>query len=274
MRVGWIDQKELGPITLVSRFKQAEIGRAVEGDWQGALILLSSGSAMCPDQHTGSPRHGVCFWLSREDAGSCDVSDDAGGIITMVRFPTGRNFPANSRVIVATPLLYAVVERLAELEINSCPVRASYEDVATEEILRDLDAAEAAQIPRSTQLQLWALRFIENPRVTVSIEDAAGAARMSVRSFTRHFKQETGEDFRTWKRRTLINKAKALLYIGRTVSEVSGELAYEGVSSFIAMFKEATGKTPGDYTRDPKVWSDRASHAAVLKSRIAEVTLD
>ena len=65
-----------------------------------------------------------------------------------------------------------------------------------------------------------------------------------------------------------------MLHVGRTVSEVSSELAYESVSSFIAMFKEATGKTPGDYTRQLKPWSDRASHAAVVKSRMAEVTVD
>jgi AraC-like DNA-binding protein len=274
MKLSWNDQNALEPAARVSNFKRAAIGQTAEGPWQGALILLSSGSANCANNHAGPARNGVCLWLSREGDGSCDLSDDADGIVTMVRFPSGRNVPATSRILVATPLLYAVIERLAELEINSCPVRASYEDVAAEEILRDLDAAEAAQIPRSTQLQLWALRFIEDPRVTVSIEDAADAARMSVRSFTRHFKRETGEDFRTWKRRTLTNKAKAMLYVGRTVSEVSSELAYENVSSFIAMFKEATGKTPGDYTRDPKVWSDRASQAAVSQSRLEEVTAE
>lgn len=267
MRLGWNEEEELVPTSVAERFSRAEVGEAYGDKWQGALILLSTGMVCCIRNAAGPARNGTCLWLSQEDAALCELSDDASGIIAMVRFPPGRRFPVMSRVMIATPLLYAVIERLAELEINTCPVRASYEAVAIEEILRDLDAAEAAQIPRSTQLQLWALRFMETPRITTSIEDAADSTRMSVRSFTRHFKRETGEDFRSWKRRTLLNKAKSLLYYGRTVSEVSSELAYESVSAFIAMFKEATGRTPGEYTREPKLWSDRASQTAVNKSK-------
>lgn len=270
MRLAWSHQNELILDGLDDRFQRAEVGEQYEGDWHGALVLLNHGHASCSHDVAIRERKGTCLWLSREHEGACELTEDARGIVTLVRFAPGRKFPTTSRVVIATPLLYAVLERLAELEIDSCPVRTAYEEVAAEELLRDFDSAEAAQVPRSSGLQLWALEFMQNPRITTSIEHAAAATRMSVRSFTRHFKRETGEDFRSWKRRTLTNKAKSLLYHGRTVSEVSSELAYESVSSFIAMFKEAVGKTPGDYVKEPKVWSDRASEAAVSRSKERE----
>ena len=272
MKLGWNDQNELAPEAALSRFKQAEIGSASKGECDGALLLLLVGTATHANGEFSPARKATCIWLSREDAGHCELSDSAEGFVVMVRFPPERKLEATSRIVVATPLLYAIVERLAEVEIETCPMRASYENVATEEILRDLDVKDAAQIPRSPQLQLWARRFMNTPRVSVSVTDAAKDARMSVRSFARHFKRETGEDFRSWKKRTLINKARAMLYIGHTISEVSSELAYESVSSFVSMFKNSTGKTPGDYVREPKVWSEHASRRAIEALRVPQTS--
>lgn len=274
MRIGWSDQDAPFPGEVIDRFKRAQVGEHHHGPWHGALLLLNSGSVVSARDGSSSLRQGTCVWLAKGDLETYDLSQDARGTLAMVRFAPGQRFPVSSRLVVATPLLYAVIGRLAELEINSCPVRASYEEVAVEEMLRDLDAVDAAQIPRSTQLQLWALDFMEHPRVTTTKEEAAKATRMSARSFTRHFKQETGEDFRSWKMRALTTKAKSLLYYGRTVSEVSAELAYESVGSFISMFKEMTGKTPSDYVKEPKAWSEHASRTAVTKSGKGSLSRD
>lgn len=261
MHLAWGGENELISTPAAGRFKQAELGERPEDVRRGALILLNSGTATCADGLPGPARKGTCLWLSRHDAAECVLSEDATGILSYIRLPR-KELPASSRIIVATPLLYAVLERLTESGIAECPVRVCYENVALEEIRRDLDTFGAAQVPRSPQLQLWAIRFIEKPRVTISIEEAADSVRMSVRSFTRHFKRETGEDFRTWKKRALISKAKSMLDTGRTVSEVGSELAYESISSFIAMFKEATGRTPGSYARSTKVWPAPSARGA------------
>jgi AraC-like DNA-binding protein len=63
----------------------------------------------------------------------------------------------------------------------------------------------------------------------------------------RIFRAETGVGFAEWRRQCRLHHALKRLGAGESVSTVSAEVGYQNVSSFIAVFKEAFGETPGRY---------------------------
>ena len=66
-------------------------------------------------------------------------------------------------------------------------------------------------------------------------------------SFERHFLRETGLTWRKWVSQARLMEAISQLSNGVRVGDVAHALGYEGSSAFVAMFKKATGHTPGKY---------------------------
>ncbi|WP_068085739.1 AraC family transcriptional regulator [Polycladidibacter stylochi] len=90
----------------------------------------------------------------------------------------------------------------------------------------------------------------EAPALAPSIDGAARGLAMSVRSFERHFKKATGQNYRVWCAQVKMLGALELLASGLRVSEISHQLGYEGASGFIQQFKSTFGTTPGQYYRN------------------------
>lgn len=86
-------------------------------------------------------------------------------------------------------------------------------------------------------------QMADRPKLTI----LAAQAGLSVRSFERHFHNETGLTWRKWVHQARLMEAISQLSDGRMVGDVAHALGYEGPSAFVAMFKKATGLTPGKY---------------------------
>ena len=67
------------------------------------------------------------------------------------------------------------------------------------------------------------------------------------RTLTRLFRSETGLSFSQWRQQFRILEALRRLGRGQAVTTVALELGYDSPSAFIAMFRKALGKTPGQY---------------------------
>jgi len=80
-----------------------------------------------------------------------------------------------------------------------------------------------------------------------SIDDAARAAGMSRRTFTRTFRRETGISFNAWRLRVRLNAAICRLNAGASITEVAFECGYNSPSAFAAMFKRCLGAPPSEY---------------------------
>jgi AraC-like DNA-binding protein len=117
--------------------------------------------------------------------------------------------------------------------------------------------AELAAIPAigaATRLELYrrlsrAKSFLDDTYATApSLEDAARVACLSVHHFHRTFSavfQQTPHQYVTMRR---IEKAKQLLLTGEApLGVVCGELAFESVPSFCALFKRCTGLSPAAF---------------------------
>jgi len=105
-------------------------------------------------------------------------------------------------------------------------------------------------MPQSDRLRRAIGDLIAEPARTDGLADIAARAALSVRSFERHFRAETGVSFRAWRRQARLMKAVELLSFNVPVAEISDRLGYEGPSAFVAGFRKAFGVTPGRYFSD------------------------
>lgn len=159
--------------------------------------------------------------------------------------PIPDDLPAEPCVIEVSPFLAALI--------------AAWDDTGAEETARR-DALRFLlydEIRRATPLDL-SLPRVSDPRllrVTDALQadpsDARGldqwarVARMSRRSFIRHFREETGLRFADWQRRLRLLSARQMLAEGVSVTEVALSLGYSSPSAFIAMVRRELGVTPG-----------------------------
>ncbi|MES0882633.1 AraC family transcriptional regulator [Roseibium sp. SCP14] len=160
-----------------------------------------------------------------------------------------RDLPHTPQVIQVTTLLRALI-----LEFMSYP-RSETEDGPAARIaaviLDQLKMLPAAPLqlpmPQDARLRDLCEGVVRCPAHIPSLSEAADRCATSVRSFERRIKSETGLSYRTWCRQVKLFRALELLASGRSVSDVSHKLGYEGPSAFVATFRKAFGVTPGRY---------------------------
>ncbi|HEX7028562.1 MAG TPA: AraC family transcriptional regulator [Gammaproteobacteria bacterium] len=83
----------------------------------------------------------------------------------------------------------------------------------------------------------------------ISLEILASLTGLTTFHFLRLFKQSTGKTPLQFIIHTRMERAKALLAVQMSVTEVALELGYESVGHFIALFKRHTGLTPLAYQK-------------------------
>lgn len=84
----------------------------------------------------------------------------------------------------------------------------------------------------------------------VSLEDAAELVCLSPKYLSRLFREKTGSGFSEYRLSLKIDKAKELLEeSGATINQISYDLGYRNMESFIRIFKKFTGLTPTEYRR-------------------------
>ena len=166
-----------------------------------------------------------------------------------VQYEHARDLPQTPQVIQVTTLLRALI-----LEFMSYPRSETEEGPAARisaVILDQLKMLPAAPLqlpmPQEKRLRDLCEGVVRCPAHIPTLAEAADRCATSVRSFERRMKSETGLSYRTWCRQVKLFRALELLAAGRSVSDVSHKLGYEGPSAFVATFKKAFGVTPGRY---------------------------
>ena len=169
------------------------------------------------------------------------------GWLVLVDPKYSRKLPSRVSILRASPLMIAGLERVSRL-VTPDPKLSK---LLNQLIIFELDSIEIEEfgipLPASPRLRGWAETFLEAPLSRHSIDAAASAVRMSRRSFTRHFTQETGKNFSEWKRLVIVQRAIERLAHGDAVATIAYEMGYENPSAFIAMFKAMRGVSPGRF---------------------------
>ena len=163
--------------------------------------------------------------------------------------------PQRIAIIEFTPLMNSILERMAswEFKLEYNPEQQRLAKVAEDELK---NAREASffhiPMPKDEKLKKIAKKILQSPEDMSTIETWAKFTGMSLRSFTRHFTEETGLAFTEWRQRVKIYTALKLLSENVSVSDVAFNLGYQNVSTFIAMFKGHMGCSPTEYLKNSK----------------------
>lgn len=102
-------------------------------------------------------------------------------------------------------------------------------------------------LPRDKRLAPLCRAFIAAPDVRQSPEAWAGRLHMSPRTFSRHFRHQTGMAFSAWRQRACVVLALARLAAGTPVTAIALDFGYQSPAAFSTMFKRVLGSPPTGY---------------------------
>ena len=90
-------------------------------------------------------------------------------------------------------------------------------------------------------------RLLQHPDAHDSAQRWAPRLYMSIRTFSRFFRAQTGLPFSQWRQRACVVLALALLAEGRSVTQVAMEMGYDSSAAFSTMFRRVLGQAPSSY---------------------------
>jgi AraC-like DNA-binding protein len=153
------------------------------------------------------------------------------------------------RVIGVSRLLNALLEEAVTLPVE-------YDEAGRDGLVMQLLVAEIARapviplavpFPRSEALARRCQEFLAAPSVKSGIDEWANALGLNRRSFTRHFRRETGMSFAEWRQQACLAAALPLIAAGEPITAVAIDLGYDSPASFSTMFRRALGSSPSDH---------------------------
>jgi AraC-like DNA-binding protein len=157
--------------------------------------------------------------------------------------------PTRCGTVEVSPLLAALLERALQLG-NDYAVDSPASRLAL--VLLD-ELAQMAPTPfilpmgRDPRLVRALERVAADPAAATGLAAVAKAAGASSRTLARLFRSETGMTFTEWRTRLLLIEAVERLARGASVTEVALELGYGSTSSFVFMFRQQVGVSPGQW---------------------------
>ncbi|QVQ27334.1 AraC family transcriptional regulator [Achromobacter deleyi] len=104
-------------------------------------------------------------------------------------------------------------------------------------------------LPRDKRLAPLCRAFVAAPDASVSPQAWADRLHMSLRTFSRYFRQQTGMAFSEWRQRACVVLALARLAAGVPVTTIALDFGYQSPAAFSTMFKRVLGRPPTEYLR-------------------------
>ena len=101
--------------------------------------------------------------------------------------------------------------------------------------------------PRTREMERITVSLVASPGDDRALDDWAREVGLGAKTCARRFLAETGLTFGQWRRQCRVVAAIEGLAAGHSVTRVALDVGYEDVSSFIAVFKRATGVTPARF---------------------------
>jgi AraC-like DNA-binding protein len=107
-------------------------------------------------------------------------------------------------------------------------------------------------LPEDPRLLDLCQAFLQRPDVHQSPVQWAQQSHLSLRTFSRHFRQQTGLSFVQWRQRACVVQALARLASGASVTRIALDLGYENPAAFSSMFRRVLGQSPSTYLEGAK----------------------
>lgn len=109
-------------------------------------------------------------------------------------------------------------------------------------------------IPLPVDARLLALcqGFVLRPDAHQSPQQWADQLHISLRTFNRLFRQQTGLSFSQWRQRACVVLALARLVVGEPVTRIALDFGYDSPAAFSTMFRRVLGQAPTTWLEGAK----------------------
>ncbi|MDI3271343.1 AraC family transcriptional regulator [Pseudomonas sp. MDT1-16] len=109
-------------------------------------------------------------------------------------------------------------------------------------------------IPLPVDARLLALcrGFVQRPDAHQSPQQWADQLHISLRTFNRLFRQQTGLSFSQWRQRACVVLALARLVVGEPVTRIALDFGYDSPAAFSTMFRRVLGQAPSVWLEGAK----------------------
>ena len=157
--------------------------------------------------------------------------------------------PRDCCVISVTPLLRELLIRAVQLPLfyEESPKNIGLVSL----LLGELATARVEDLhlpmPRDLRLRKMVDAMITTPADRSTLEVWAGRVGLSERNLERIISRETGMSFSKWRRQLAVMLAVKWMADGRSIQQVTTDLGYESVPSFVTMFRKTLGTSPARY---------------------------
>jgi AraC-like DNA-binding protein len=204
-------------------------------------IITAQGAWATPPEHA--------VWIPAVIAHAVRIIGAVSTRSAMVAPDIAQALGERCRVIGVSGLLNALLEEAVKLPVE-------YDEAGRDGLVMQLLLAEIARatviplavpFPRNDALARRCQDFFAAPNVKSGIDEWAEALELNRRSFTRHFRRETGTSFAEWRQQAFLAAALPLIAAGEPITAVAIDLGYGSPASFSTMFRRALGSSPSDH---------------------------
>ncbi|MBN3789426.1 helix-turn-helix transcriptional regulator [Burkholderia sp. Ac-20353] len=260
-RVVGADPSSLADVDHVPRPLVLFGGSIVEPEWQfephshrkAQLLYTLSGVIYCEiDGGVWSAPPQCMVWIPGDVLHSARGSAGASFYCVLVDPDAALDLPARCCTLGVSPLLRELLLKAAGFP-NLYDVGGPQGRLMAT-LLDELVSAPVEDLylpmPADRRLRKLVDHLLADPADKSPLGELARQAGISERSLTRLAAKELGMSLGDWRRRLHVALSLQMLTAGRRVHEVAIDLGYESASSFVTMFRKATGKSPMRYLTD------------------------
>ena len=225
-----------------------------ESDWythsRGKIFCIESGlvHVSTPDGSWVLPSNRA-GWIPPNTKHKIRISGLVSGWMIFITPRLCENLAKSSHVIPMSEVLRALALRATQWEIKDrlTDEQEHIANIICNEIRQAPENVLHLPMPKTLRVIKVASSIIDNPSVSITLEEWASNAAMSPRTLRRVFLSETGLSFSRWRQQAQLARGLDMLAQDISVTEISDTLGYASPSNFIAMFRRSFGKTPKQY---------------------------
>jgi AraC-like DNA-binding protein len=171
------------------------------------------------------------------------------GWVVLAPPSSSRGLPREVCVLQVSALMRASLECLSHVGPQDAGRHRLLWRVVASEMRYATPEPFEVTMPSTPKILQAVQNVLKCPTIAKDLNQLSQVAGMSRRSFTRHFRRETGLSFAHWKRAVIAHHAMERIACGHKVSSVAIDVGYDSVSAFIAMFRRKYGAAPRAFLR-------------------------